>query len=299
MDNLSGRLALALDPRFKRVALPEGKPFDALAVHVAKLLQRRGASLEVRALSALPDLSKQAPLPWRCSAVPDPRADPLSGAPQVAKRCMHEFIKYITGFAPYDMAHGGEFFNATAWWRGVKYAGNAELAVLAEVLFSVVPHSASVEQTFSDFGWCPSERRKRLDPDTIGKLATVKRALHNEARGASKRRAPSAAASEESDDEEGSDQEASPSGEELVAELEALAKRLAPLSKEAADLAADAALSRGEEPASFTELLMGNWDGFDVQAELHPGLVPDARATVVPGEEIGPMQAWDTAALFQ
>jgi len=27
--------------------------------------------------------------------------------------------------------------------------------------------------------------------------------------------------------------------------------------------------------------------------------VPDARATVVPGEEIGPMQAWDTAALFQ
>ena len=63
MDNLSGRLALALDPRFKRVALPKGKPVDVLAVHVVKLLRLRGASPEVRALSALPDLSKQVSLP--------------------------------------------------------------------------------------------------------------------------------------------------------------------------------------------------------------------------------------------
>ncbi len=212
---------------------------------------------------------------------------------------MHEFIKYITGFAPYDMAYGGEYFNVTAWWRGVKYAGNAELAVLAEVLFSVVPHSASVERVFSDFGWFQSKRRTRLDPDTIGKLATIKRALHNEERGANKRRAPSATASEESDGEEGNNQEAGPSVEELVAELEALAERLAPLSEEAADATAEAALARREEPASFVELLMGSWDGFDVQAQLHPGLVPDACAAEVPGEEIGPMQDYDVAALLQ
>ena len=63
MNNLSGRLTLALDPRFKRVALPEGKPYEELAVHVGKLHMLRGASPEVRALSALPDLSKQVPLP--------------------------------------------------------------------------------------------------------------------------------------------------------------------------------------------------------------------------------------------
>ncbi len=63
MNNLTGRLALALDPRFKRVALPEGKPIRELAVHAGKLLMLRGASPEVRALSALPDLSKQVPLP--------------------------------------------------------------------------------------------------------------------------------------------------------------------------------------------------------------------------------------------
>ena len=63
MDNLTGRLALALDPRFKRVALPEGQPVKVLAVHVGKLLQLRGASPEVRALAAPPDLSKQVPLP--------------------------------------------------------------------------------------------------------------------------------------------------------------------------------------------------------------------------------------------
>lgn len=63
MDNLSGRLALALDPRFKRVALPEGQPVKVLAVRVGRLLQLRGASAEVRALSTLPDLLKQATLP--------------------------------------------------------------------------------------------------------------------------------------------------------------------------------------------------------------------------------------------
>ena len=63
MDNLTGRLALALDPRFKRVALPQGTPVQALAVHVGKLLQLRGASPEVRAPSAPPNLSRQVPFP--------------------------------------------------------------------------------------------------------------------------------------------------------------------------------------------------------------------------------------------
>ena len=208
---------------------------------------------------------------------------------------MHEFVKYNTGIPPYDMGYGGEYFNVVAWWRGVKFAGNAELAVLAEVLFSVVPHSASVERLFSDFGWFQSKRRSRLNPDTIGKLATIKRALHNEERGANKQRAT---VSEEGDDEESSDQE-SLCVEEVVAELEALAERLAQLSEEEADLTAAAALSRGEEPASFVELLMGNWDGFDMQAQLHPGFVPEACAAEVPGRPMGPVQVYDDAALVR
>jgi len=47
------------------------------------------------------------------------------------------------------------------------------------------------------------------------------------------------------------------------------------------------------------ELLMGNWDGFDMQAELHPGFVPDACAAEVPGRPTGPMQVYDAAALLR
>ena len=210
---------------------------------------------------------------------------------------MHEFVKYIGGSAPYDLGYGGERFSVMAWWRGVKYAGNAELAVLAEVLFSMVPHTASVERAFSKFGWCQSKRRNRLDPDTIGKLTAIKRALHSEEREANKRHAPSATVSEESSDEEGGDQETSLSVEELVAELEALSKRLAPLSEEAADLMAEAPLSQGGEP--FVELLMGSWDRLDMQAQLHPGYVPDACVAEVPGGPLGPAQHFDVAALWR
>ena len=212
---------------------------------------------------------------------------------------MHEFIKYIGGFAPYDMGHGGEHFNVMAWWRGVKYAGNAELAVLAEVLFSVVPHSASVERAFSDFGWFQSKRRNRLNPETIGKLTAIKRALQTEESEANKQHAPSATVSEQNNDEEGDDQETSVSIEELVAELEALSKRLAPLSEEAADLTVEAPLIREGKPVSFVELLMGNWDGFDMQAQLHPKFVPDACPAEVPGQPIGRAQHFDVAALLR
>ena len=48
-----------------------------------------------------------------------------------------------------------------------------------------------------------------------------------------------------SDNEEDDDQKTSLSVEELAAELEALSKRLAPLSEKAADLTAEAPLFRG------------------------------------------------------
>ena len=218
-------------------------------------------------------------------------------APQVVKRCMHEFVKYIGGSATYDLVYGGEGFSVMAWWRGVKYAGNAELAMLAEVLFSIVPHSASVKCAFSKFGWCQSKRRNRLKPDTLGKLTAIKQALHSEGREANKRHAPSATVSEESNDEDGNDQETSLGVEELVAELEALSKRLAPLFEEAADLMAEAPLSRGGEP--FVELLMGSWDGLDMQALLHSGYVPDVCIAEVPGGPVGPAQHFDVAALWR
>ncbi len=43
---------------------------------------------------------------------------------------------------------------------------------------------------------------------------------------------------------------------------------------------------------------MGNWDGFDMQAQLHPGLVPDACVTEVSGQPLGPAQRFDVDALF-
>ena len=206
---------------------------------------------------------------------------------------MHEFVKYITSMSPYDLGYGGEHFDVMAWWRGVKSAVNAELAMLAEVLFSVAPHCASAERASSDVGWFQSRRRSRLDPDTCGKLAAIRQALRNEERGAGRQRAPGAAVSEESDGEEGGSQETSPDAEELVAELEALAERLSPASEEAAEAPA----SRGEEPASFMELLMGSWDGFDTQAELRPGVVPEACVAAVPGLPLGPVQDFDAEAL--
>lgn len=202
---------------------------------------------------------------------------------------MHEFMKYAGGSsAPYDMAHGGERFSAAAWWRGVKCAGNAELAVLAEVLHSVVPHAAPAERPFGGLGYFQSRRRSRHDPDTTSKLMAVRRALRNEERGADER------PSEESDEEDGDGQEASLGAEELVAELGALAERLAPLFQGAAELAADAG-----EPRSFVQLLTGNWDGFDMQAQLHPGFVPEACVAEVPGRPLGPAQRYDVAALLR
>ena len=42
---------------------------------------------------------------------------------------------------------------------------------------------------------------------------------------------------------------------------------------------------------------MGNWDGFDMQAQLHPGFVPDTCVAEVPGRPIGPAQHFDISAL--
>ena len=80
------------------------------------------------------------------------------------------------------------------------YSANM-LAVLAKVLF-MVPHSASVERAFSDFGWFQSKHRNPLNPETIVKLTAIKRAPHTEEREANKRHAPSATVSTESDDQE-------------------------------------------------------------------------------------------------
>ena len=45
------------------------------------------------------------------------------------------------------------------------------------------------------------------------------------------------------------------------------------------------------------ELLMGNCDGSDTQAELHPGVVPDACVAEVPGWPHGPVQDFHEEAL--
>ena len=42
---------------------------------------------------------------------------------------------------------------------------------------------------------------------------------------------------------------------------------------------------------------MSNWGGFDMQAELHPALVPDACVAEVPGRPLGPVQDLDRKAL--
>ncbi len=46
------------------------------------------------------------------------------------------------------------------------------------------------------------------------------------------------------------------------------------------------------------ELLTGNWDGFDMQAQLHPGFVPDAYVAEVPGQPLGPAHRFDVDVLF-
>ena len=42
---------------------------------------------------------------------------------------------------------------------------------------------------------------------------------------------------------------------------------------------------------------MGTWDGFDMQAELHPGFVPAACIAEVPGRPLGPVQDFTVEAL--
>jgi hypothetical protein len=77
---------------------------------------------------------------------------------------------WVAAFKPSNLTPAT---SPTAFWQPLR-AHAAELAELALVMHSIVPHSASSERVFSAMGWFQSSRRGCLAVSTTAKLTTIK-----------------------------------------------------------------------------------------------------------------------------
>lgn len=149
-----------------------------------------------------------------------------------------------------------------------------ELAELALAIHAIVPHAASAERLFSALGWFQGGRRASLRVDTAAKLAAIKMAVDQRR---AKPGLPKAAHTPENSNLtvqlSESDEEATP--EELNSALDALWDEVQAMDPAGEELPPDG--------ISFTELLMGAWDGFDMrQAAVDDAVVQAAPAATIP-----------------
>lgn len=80
---------------------------------------------------------------------------------------------YNAGLPPFDLSISQGPFSVKAWWYSLGPAAQ-DLGTLANYLYSVVPHAASTERTFSIMGWYNSPRRNRLEVGTVAMMTAIK-----------------------------------------------------------------------------------------------------------------------------
>lgn len=79
-----------------------------------------------------------------------------------------QIIAYAKNLSPYSLCtYGGETFNVRDWWASIPLSQEPVIVNLSKILFSITPHSAGVERTFSLFDWIQSKRRNRLSVEKI------------------------------------------------------------------------------------------------------------------------------------
>jgi hAT family C-terminal dimerisation region len=80
--------------------------------------------------------------------------------------------KYWLNKTPYDLSYDIERDTPIMWWLTC-YEKPPYLQTIALKLFSIVPHSANCERIFSVLRWFYGQRRTRLDPSRISKMAKI------------------------------------------------------------------------------------------------------------------------------
>lgn len=141
-------LALFLDPRYRLTVDTKNKAvLKHLTLIAAKIALERGATT-----AQLNDLCNQ--------------------------------LKAYASDAPSVFANSGNVdqadFCVKAWWEKLPTASaNVQLRSLAVLLFSIPPHAAGPERTFSLFDWVNAKRRNRLHADKTAKITTIKMYFDN------------------------------------------------------------------------------------------------------------------------
>lgn len=220
-----------------------------------------------------------------------------------AANVMQHMRRYATGMSPYDAESGGPDFDIRAWWLSLEGVPKALLALVL-VLLDAVPTAATIERLFSLLGWYQDGKRCNLSAFNGVKLMSIRMALDREdsaslAQGdapptkkqrrqtavvrrreegrATRRQAEltdsilievsddDAVGERESDGEDGGgeieERTMAADGDVTAAQVPQLVEQLANMYEYQQEY--DQA---NEVPAgmSFMELLMDNWDGFDM-----------------------------------
>lgn len=257
------RLALFLDPRYRSAAVAASTPekMDELMITAGKIMKAYGNSAA------------------RVQAALDQMED------------------YTSARGVFGRAIDMRTFNLSSWWRSVQDTSNEPLVALALLLAEVVPHAASPECVFSTMGWFEGGRRSSLSNTTNKQLTAVKMYLDSklpakqlsekEAAAAEARRQRAMQVPEGSSEQATAAEAAAKAAAEAAAEAAAAGDEgeWAPVSAEEMRAGLERmyayAQQQGdpvglEPPRSYTELLLGNWDGFDMRAAVfeHCDLTP-------------------------
>jgi hAT family C-terminal dimerisation region len=91
-----------------------------------------------------------------------------------ADRLEEQLLTYRIADPPFTVSTDVEHFNLARWWRERSGQRSDELVKIGRLLADIVPHAASPERLFSMMGWLHSNRRNRLNVDTVKALATIK-----------------------------------------------------------------------------------------------------------------------------
>jgi hypothetical protein len=94
-------------------------------------------------------------------------------SPTQAQRLAEELVLYFDRKQPYNVGCTNRA-TAKAWWRLLNSGSDNPLVTLALLLLSMCPFASDPERVFSLRGVCKSQRPKRMDPQLLRQLHTVR-----------------------------------------------------------------------------------------------------------------------------
>lgn len=89
------------------------------------------------------------------------------------RRLAEQLDRYRQGMTPFNAAFQ-QPFNLRAWWLARQTSDTKEIAALAILLASIVPHAAEIERIFSSLGLQQTKLRNRLSTHVNLMLTTIR-----------------------------------------------------------------------------------------------------------------------------